>query len=279
MTEFLELVAIPDGPHAPAKCPFCPIDKEKAGPPSYIGKDNKSKTLGTNLESIGDKKSDHLYQDSDYGTYSAEAHHAICGNEVLAEEAELEAYLIEQGKSTTKGGAGLLKPGDVGYDVNCAENGIWLPLVPYMFMAGKKSPETWWGDQSGWNRRHPRRRKRKTLGEDEKEEIAFAVMEHVQRQFHKGPHGSVGEPHNNYVVMAIGRLRQITAFVTHFKEICPMEDDGQPKTDPPFYPPFGVIALLHALSLNLKKELQGPPETWNYFISTFALDCANYWKS
>lgn len=279
MTEFLELVKIPDGPHAPDKCPFCPIEKKKAGPRSYIGKDNNSKTLGDNLEAIQDKKADHLYEDSECGKYSAEAHHAICGNEVLGDERELEQYLVKQGKKTTKGGAGLLMPGDVGYDVNSAENGIWLPSVPYMFMwSKKKTPEEWWGDQTGWNRKHPRRKQRQSLTEDEKEEIAFAVMEAVQRQFHKGPHGSVGEPHNNYVKMAIDRLRQVTAFVTHFAEVCPMDDDGEPKTDPPYYPPFGVIALLNALSLNLKKELQGPPESWNYFISEFALECANYWK-
>lgn len=280
--EFPEAVAIPTG-HAADKCPFCPLEQTPNSNVAKIGKDNDSTTLGNNLDAAGDDKQDHLYFDVEYEIYrdySAEAHHLICGNEVLKEEAQVEKYLIKDSKTTTKGAAGWLQPNDTAYDVNCAENGIWLPSVPDMYRkAEQREPDVWWGDQTKWNRK-------KAAGVPDRDSLedwarfdsAFIVMESVKRQFHKGPHENVGEPHENYVVMAIGRLRQVTAFLNHFRDVCPMEADGTPKTNPPYYPPHGLPRLLHLLSENLRRELTGPPETWNYYISDFAMACSKWWK-
>ncbi len=122
MSEFLEAVNIPDvhGSIEDTKCPFCPI---VIGPaPEHvakIGRDNSSETLGSNLEGI-DPKSNHLYEDSEHGQYSVEAHHLICGNEILGDEKEVEKYLITQNKQTTKGKPGLIENElhDVNWDVN-----------------------------------------------------------------------------------------------------------------------------------------------------------------
>jgi hypothetical protein len=267
--------------HDSDQCPFCPIKRDKEELTSYIGKDNDSAALGRNLGATGDDKKDHLYVDSVHGTYSAEAHHLICGNEVLKEEGTMERYLIEQGKSSSKGGAGYLKPNDVGYNVNDARNGIWLPSVPYEHMAarGKPAPERWWGDQTQWNRKNPSKPPRVSLEHWEKIDIAFKVMWEVKRQFHKGSHGSVGTPEDNYVRMAIKRLRQLSVLVEHFSEECPMKEDGSALTEPPFYPPYGAVGMLNALSAELARELQGSPETWNYFISELARECGTVWKA
>src|SRR5690606_6946458 len=133
--------------------------------------------------------------------------------EVLKEEGEVEKFLIKDSKKTSKGAAGLLQPNDVAYDVNCAENGIWLPSVPDMFRkTAEGEPERWWGDQTSWNRRNVKAGlpPRVSLEEWEKMDAAFVVMEQVKRQFHKGQHGKVGKPDKNYVDMAISRLRQVT---------------------------------------------------------------------
>jgi hypothetical protein len=282
VTEFFEMVFIaPDEGHSEGKCPFCPLEKKKIDKTSYIGKDNNSDTLGNNLEAAGDTKDKHLYFDVEfelYRKYSAEAHHLICGNEVLKEEGEVEKYLIEDAKTTSKTKAGFLQPNDVGYDVNSANNGIWLPSVPDMFRITNKEPARWWGDQKQWNRKNSTKPPRISLEEWEKCDAAFIVMEEVKRQFHKGSHGHVGEPHNNYVKMAISRLRQITVFLKHFAEKCPMEEDGSSRKKPPYYPPYRLIKLLDALSKNLERELDGHPDTWNYFISDYALQCSQWWK-
>lgn len=280
--EFGEAVAVPVSGDHEGECPFCPYEKSPAeNKVSYIGKDNNSSTLAENLEADGDKKSEHLYVDTDfelYRQYSAEAHHLICGNEVLKEEGEVECYLIKQSKQTSKGSAGYLEPNDVGYDVNSAKNGIWLPSVPDMFRKVEGEPERWWGDQKVWNKKHSSKPPRVSISEWEKVDAAFIVMEAVKRQFHKGPHGSVGEPHNNYVVMAINQLRQVTVFLNYYAEVCPMEDDGSTRDEPPFYPPNSIIFLLNLLSSSLEKELEGHPSTWNYYISEYALQCSNWWK-
>lgn len=281
----MPLMAQPPGianAHDGEKCPFCPLDKEKKDLTSYIGKHNKSSTLGRRLSAAGDKKEDHLYVDSEHGKYSAEAHHLICGNEVLKEEGTLEKYLIVQSKTTSKGAAGVIDSdlNDVGYDVNSAKNGIWLPSVPYAHMGGRgrPAPERWWGDQTTWNRENPEKPARISLEEWEKTPMAFAVMQAVGLQFHKGEHGAVGQPHENYVKEAIKRLREISLLAENYSKVCPMNEDGSARTEPPFYPPYRLISALNTLSAGLAEELKGPPDSWNYYISEFALECAYVWK-
>ena len=142
------------------------------------------------MENVGDLKEDHLYVDVDfdlYRQYSAEAHHLICGNEVLKEEGEVECYLIKRTKNSSKGQVGYLEPNDVGYDVNSAKNGIWVPSVPDMFRKIDGEPNRWWGDQKKWNKEHVNMPPRVSIDEWEKIDAAFIVMESVKRQFHKGP--------------------------------------------------------------------------------------------
>jgi len=268
--------------HGPdPECPFCPVDRTPRSVTSRIGKDNASRTLGANLEGSEDHKVDHLYFDVDYEIYrrySAEAHHLICGNEVLKEEGEIETFLVKQGTTTSKGAAGKLEPNDVGYDVNHANNGIWLPSVPDMFRRTQgQRPARWWGDQARWNGKYPKRPARVSLEDWEKADAAFIVMEAAKRQFHKGEHGSVGEPHNNYVEEAIRRVRRLTIVCQAYSKVCPMEA-GEPKKDPPFVPPYRLIGMLDDVSRGLGRELTGSPETWNFYISEFALRCSQFWK-
>ena len=78
--------------------------------------------------------------------------------------------------------------------------------------------------------------------------------------------------------MALNRLRQVTVYLNHFAETCPMENDDSARDEPPFYPPYKVIRILNLLSDSLEQELKGPPSTWNYYISEYALQCSTWWK-
>lgn len=270
MTEFAEAVAIPLSGHESEKCCFCPLEKEQEPTRvAKIGKHNASTTLDKNLEAIGDKKANHLYIDSVHGDYSLEAHHLICGNEILGDEKEVEKYLITQNKTTTKGAAGLIENTlhDVAWDVNAARNGIWLPSVPDLYRIIDGDPSIWWGEQT-------KKSGRKFLTEPEKENISFIVMKAVGRQFHKGSHTSAAPPDKSYVRFGLDNLNKVTKVLEYYSKTCPMEDGDKKKRDgPPYRPPHKIAKTLDLLSDVLKKELIGAPSTWKFFISKFALKC------
>lgn len=270
MTEFLEAVAIPSSGHDPEKCCFCPLEKEQEPTRvAKIGKHHNSNTLGKNLEIARDAKSDHLYVDSVHGEYSLEAHHLICCNEILAEEKEVEKYLITQNKNTTKGAPGLIENTlhDVDWDVNAARNGIWLPSVPDLYRVVDGDPEIWWGKQT-------KKSEREFLSETDKENISYIVMKAVSRQFHKGSHTSAAPPHQSYVELGLDNLSKIKKVLKYYSKNCPMEDGNNTKRDnPPYRPPHKIAKTLDLLSDVLKNELIGAPSTWKYFISKFAFKC------
>lgn len=279
--EFCEAVKILDSGHESDKCPFCPIVTKPPSPApvAKIGRDNNSNTLGSNLEGNDppDPKSDHLYEDSEHGQYSAEAHHIICGNEILGDEKEVEKYLITQNKMTTKKKPGKIENTlhDVDWDVNAARNGIWLPSVPDMYRIVEigKEPEVWWGKQT-------KKSGRKFLSKSEKKHISFLVMSNVKRQFHKGSHKSAALPDDSYVLYGINELKKVKVFLKYYSKECPMEDGTKTKRDKePFRPPHGIAHIMDLLSDHLKRELVGEPTSWNYFISEYAMECKVWAKT
>jgi len=275
MTQFALAVAIPTSGHDPEKCCFCPIETKKNPKViAKIGKNNDSGTLGAALEKSSDPKSNHLYEDSEHGFYSAEAHHLICGNEILGAEKEVEKYLITQDKETTKGAAGYIEKTlhDVDWNVNAARNGIWLPSVPVVYTNKGGDPAVWWGKQD--KKKNP---DRKFLKEGERNSISYVVMKEVERQFHKGPHGSAAPPHQSYVDLGIEELKKVKALLKYYSKECPMEDGRKKKrAAPPYRPPHGISTTLDLLSDRLKDELVGPPKTWKFFVSKYALRCQKW---
>lgn len=273
MTQFGEAISIPVSGHEPDKCCFCPIETKK-NPKNIakIGKDNNSSTLGINLTASGDPIINHLFEDSVHGMYSAEAHHIICGNEILGEEKEVEKYLITQNKKTTKGSEGYIENTlhDVAWDVNSARNGIWLPSVPDMYRVVDGDPDVWWGKQS-------KKSGREFLKESEKNDIAFIVMTKVKRQFHKGSHTSAAPPHQSYVKLGIRELKKVRLVLEYYSKECPMEDGDEKKRDKaPYRPPHKIAHTLDLLSDRLERELCGAPASWEFFISKLALKCCQW---
>ena len=270
MSEFGEAVQLPESGHDSDKCCFCPLEKEQIPErKAKIGKDNNSGTLGGNLRKKGDDEANHLFEDSIHGKYSVEAHHIICGNEILADEKEVEKFLITRNKQTTRKAPGHIENTlhDVEWDINAARNGIWLPSVPDKYRKIDGEPEVWWGEQTKISGR-------KYLSPSEKSKISFIVMKAVGRQFHKGSHKSAAPPHQSYVDLGIDELKKVRKVLIYYSQKCPMEDGEKKKRDsPPYRPPHGIANTLDLLSDRLKQELLGPPKTWKYFISKFALKC------
>jgi hypothetical protein len=265
--------------HNDPDCPFC--EKKPAKPAkTAIGKDNSSSKLATSLTRAGDPIKQHLLVDSEHGDYSAEAHHAICGHEILQECTMMEQLLLKQGEKASKGADGYCED-NVGYNVNAAENGIWLPSVPEAYKVKKSAqPRVWWGDQTAWNRKNAGAPARTFLSPDRRDVIAYFVMAAKKRQFHKGPHGNVGTPLTNYVNFGKREVDEVAARIKAYSRVCLMDGEGsKARKKPPFKPPYGALAALNLVSRKLMDEVTGHPRDWRYFLSKYAVTCTAYWRT
>jgi hypothetical protein len=304
MAELLESFIAP-GAHTKADCPFCPIQKPYKEPDSVVSDGNNSKTLGQKLNAT--KKEDdseiHHFRDimkrtgGAHGAYTVQAHHLICGNEILGEQKIIQAYLCKEGRHD-----GKLQPCDTGYDVNNPRNGIWLPSTPPMYKQAIKM-ETALGhevpagtftrtelkEMATFAQQWPEfireyqpqlaalgvntGQRWTEMSDDDQDAIAFVVMMKKQRQFHLGQHGSAvpeeDKAEHSYVLQGIKHLNTLTTYVQHYSDQCPMED-GKPKDGPPYVPPLRLNGYLDTVSAQMRRYVEGDPKGWKYFISKWA---------
>lgn len=290
------------------KCPFCPIQEKYDYPDSKVSDENNSITLGTNLENKGDLKRNilnMLYEKTKgiHGQYSAQAHHLICGKEILGAQKEIESWLCKEGKHN-----GKLQPCDTGYNVNSAKNGIWLPSTPLHHKKEVKV-ETAQKLHTELIRRSDTIVKTliniitvplkligvfknyipelKELGynpvgnklwgklePDAKNIISFAVMLKAKLQFHLSSHTAPKKNEDRaercYVKKGIKHLETLTIYVKHYSNKCPMEKDGKTRSKPPYLPPLKLNRYLDILSSQMKIYITGHPKKWKYFISKWA---------
>lgn len=115
--------------------------------------------------------------------------------------------------------------GDIGYNINGAENGIWLPC----HTAGVPT------------RRVSRSRNRG---------YADAAMTHANRQYHAGNHP-------NYSKHVKKRLNGIKVMLLKFSKDCP-KCDQQEK----YSPPHVLVFRLNNLSGRIRGFLKGSPRSW-----------------
>jgi len=136
MSELLEKVWMALLPHDEERCPFCKIQSDYKSPDSKVSDENDSTVLGRNLNGSGRQDDSEIYHFVDiaaktggiHGKYTLQAHHLICGKEILGKQRTIQSFLCKQGRHD-----GKLQPCDTGYDVNAAENGVWLPSTPAQF--------------------------------------------------------------------------------------------------------------------------------------------------
>ncbi len=122
MTEVIEPVAPPPVPEAhDDTCPFCNPKPDDEPLTSVIGAENSADDLASSLASEGEPRDDVGFFHDDYGAYSPEPHHLIPGNEAMKGH-EIEKYLKKGGSSKVRA--------DTGFNINDAQNGIWLPSIP-----------------------------------------------------------------------------------------------------------------------------------------------------
>ncbi|MBK7614601.1 MAG: AHH domain-containing protein [Burkholderiales bacterium] len=306
MPELLEKVWVALLPHDKDRCPFCEYKKTYSSPDSKVSDANDSQTLGRNLNATGKPDDSEVHHFLDmvaktggvHGKYTLQAHHLICGNEILGEQKVIQSFLCKQGRHD-----GKLQPCETGYDINSAANGIWLPSTPAQFKTAIKlktalkrevAPGTYTNkeldEMASFAAAFPEflsmfRSELTAMGvntkklwtnmtDDEQDAIAQVVMLKAQRQFHLGEHdGAVpakDRAERSYVQRGIKHLNTLTVFMQHYADGCPMGKATPPK-EPPYVPPFKLNRHLDVLSKQMRAYVVGDPRRWRYFISKWAM--------
>ena len=176
--------------------------------------------------------------------FSISAHHLIPSDASLP-KSHLKHYIS----------GGKIIDGDIGYGVNGAENGVWLPThqalsqdMPVLpFEQAKKA----YADIS-----------------DEGNELvgstishyANAVMEQSTRQFHDS-HPN----YSNFVTKVLNKIQANLAIIKNFNcKKCQEAKSNSGKLPPP----HGLVFRLNAVSRDLERRLLGNPMTWRSPVYT-----------
>jgi hypothetical protein len=172
--------------------------------------------------------------DTDYFTFILAAHHLIPGEAALA-PSKLKNYMTKDKSVTADSGKGPVKRKirkHIGYNVNGAHNGVWLPGNYAIRKSSSPTNETW-----------------STLFETNADwcmNYVAAVAKVGKGQFH--------DAHTMYSSDVKKLLDAIEGILsTHVCDTC---------DDPKINPPFAIKKRLYALSAYFKGQLTGPPGAW-----------------
>ncbi len=197
------------------------------------------------------------------------AHHLIPAQESLARSDLLKWMInkdkpgkIKKGKSTeTKNGT---VENDIGYNVNGAQNGVWLP-GPYA-MQGIWASFLSFTDKED---EHPPRsgvqpKDRTALldNSDNQFDYAVAAMRIAFAQFHDRH-----VKYSKFVLLALNRLAaKLATTVTEIGGFC--KECEEKVNDGKIPPPYSLIPRLNGVSSRLRGRLEGGPGGWRLNIFT-----------
>jgi hypothetical protein len=239
--ELLELISAPTETDHRWNCPFPHVRDEwkpnKIPPPEDVNDADKlSRNMGRSAAVPAAElplvQAVALRQGVEAMTVGLSAHHVIPGNEIWNDKGHpLHAWIAKDAK-------GSRVRGDIGFDTNCEENGIYLP-------SNKKVPD--WGQQAP----------------DTQLQYATAAMsiEGNERQFH--------DSHKAYSEFVWNVLEKIAAKIDRHAggKGCGHQDCGG-RGNEKYAPPIGVLARLLSITERIKPRLCGAPATWRLPIMT-----------
>jgi hypothetical protein len=200
--------------------------------------------------------------------YSISAHHLVPADAALP-KSDLIQYIK----------AGDKIWGDIGYDVNGAENGLWLPThaaLSAQMKKGRVLPGQVFGMKySELTARVEANEEENSLFATFQQRYTYQVMERTGRQFH--------DAHPDYSSFVIEVLNKIHLSLATVSSACPkckeiLEQNGKLR------PPHTLVFRLNKVSDRLRGFLSGPPYGWRrpVFTSRFATDLAadaRVWKT
>ncbi len=226
---------MPATPQGDEPCWYCEqepeggeANDEQADPSNVDGEDNPENAenndaskLGTNL---GGKPSWSVTcPDTGKSTEVIPgAHHCIPGNASMAKATALHDFMRKGGPHSFVS--------DIGYDINGAANGVWLP-GNYGVRPGKSHYTKKWGSFSA----------------DFKNQYAKRAMEAAGGQFH--------DAHSKYSNHVLKTLEAIADKLAAPGD-CPICDKPRSATRPP----YGLVARINHVSLAYKERLVGTPD-------------------
>lgn len=167
------------------------------------------------------------------------AHHLIPGNAALKDSA-IAPYLGDETTVKHFSKTSKIEKGSAGYDVNCTENGVWLPSPYALSMNGGNDISEWPGEKG---MKAALKAKGKSVYEaQESFKLAYAreaVRVSSDHQFHM--------VHTDYSEEVKRHLNSVKVKMMR----CPVVKEEKDKYDPP----QGLPQVLHRLSKRLKQLL------------------------
>jgi len=259
MTEILEGVAVHIDSSNDENCPFCPAEEINHDWKTYGGEKNSSSMLRKYMKdpkkifsqetkvrpkengypdsNPSPKNTRRAYSNAEHGEYGYEAHHSISGKEILSGE-PLENIISNASKEYK---------GQIGYSINNAANGVFLPSYPRKYR-GK------------WS----------AMEDEKKYKIMSLAMAAGEGQAHIGSHGGhEHSPGQDYPSVIKENLAAIKDRILSKREGCPFCEDADGDSNK-FVPPYKVNIWLDLLSKNIERKLTSSVNSWPYFISGYA---------
>lgn len=184
-------------------------------------------------------------------------HHLIPGN------ASMQPSSLEQWTCESKGK--VIE--DIGYNIDGAQNGIWLPHLPNIHWTSyfDKASKTRYCDVFGkWS----------ALGVARKAGVGYLVMSETWLQMHytdhDDPYAHV-DNETNYDDEVKERCNLLGDMMTsHFATSakCKNKDEASGK----YFPPYGLVQRINAISSRFRHRISGKPTWWESWVSPLAQD-------
>jgi hypothetical protein len=190
----------------------------------------------------------------------ATPHHIIPGNGAMA-KSKVETW--------TRKSKGKIKE-DIGYNVDGAQNGIFLPRIPEIYFTNTMEVED--EDDPGTMIKvkmtdYYGTKKWGALADDKKTKIAYRIMVETELQFHQTSHGAgyLSAPNKSYDKEAIEACNTLADYMAAKAEPCP-----QKKGDGKFNPPYSLVGMINKESAQIKRRITGHPRGWKSWVTRLA---------
>jgi hypothetical protein len=187
----------------------------------------------------------------------ATPHHIIPGDAVMAKVPALEQW--------TRASAGFIKE-DIGYNIDGAPNGIFLPRYPDLFGTKEMTFTDAHGTEQTKQMREYYGKTWSALSDRDKTNIAYAIMTETHLQLHHTSHGAIylGTRNRTYNKDATDACQKVADLVVARQLKCP---DNSAK---PYDPPYDVVHWINSESYRLRIKITGNPKHWTAWVTRLA---------